>query len=316
MNESANVTQADAFLAAISDAEQTPAPATTRAYESALRAFDTWLAGKPLTDETLAGYLRYRHDTDGVSYATLEVIRAAVRFNAKLAGVQSPDGPESALVLKRARRTAAGRGRGQVAGVRWEQADAAAAAAAVASGMNSSAAGIRDAALLAVMSDAMLRVSEASALDWQDIVGKADGSGRLTVRRSKTGQEGEGATLYLGPTAMRRLDAWKEVAGARTGPLFQRLDKAGNPRGSLSERSIRTIVARRVADAGIEGRVSGHSLRVGSAQSLVRAGASMAELKQAGRWQSDRMPSHYARDERAKSGAVARYRYGIEKPES
>ena len=81
---------------------------------------------------------------------------------------------------------------------------------------------------------------------------------------------------------MRRLDVWQEVSGTGTGPLFQRLDKAGNPRGSLSARSVRTIVARRAAEAGIEGRVSGHSLRVGSAQSLVRAGASMAELKQAG----------------------------------
>ena len=128
MDECANVSQADAFLAALSDAAQSPAPATTRAYESALRALDEWLAGKPLADGTLAEYLRYRHDTDKVSYATLDVIRAAVRFNAKLAGVPPPDGPETALVLKNARRTAAGRGkgRGQVAGVRWEQADAAA----------------------------------------------------------------------------------------------------------------------------------------------------------------------------------------------
>ena len=152
----------------------------------------------------------------------------------------------------------------------------------------------------------MLRVSEASALDWQDIAREADGSGRLTVRRSKTDKEGEVATLYLGPATMKRLDAWQEAAGIGTGPLFQRLDKAGNPRGSLSARSIRTIVARRVADAGIDGRVSGHSLRVGSAQSLVRAGASMAELKQAGRWQSDRTPARYTRAERAGSGAVAR----------
>ena len=315
MNERANVSQAAVRPIALSDAEQSAAPATIRAYESALRALDAWLDGRPLTDGLLAEYLQFRRDTDGVSPATLEVVRTAVRFNAKLAGAQSPDGPETALVLRDARRTATGRGRGQVAGIRWEQADAAAAAA-VASGRGSPAAGIRDAALLAVMSDAMLRVSEASALDWRDITRETDGSGFLTVRRSKTGQEEEDAKLYLGPATMKRLDAWQEVAGTGTGPLFQRLDMAGNPRGSLSVRSIRTIVARRVADAGIEGRVSGHSLRVGSAQSLVRAGASMAELKQAGRWQSDKMPSHYTRAERAGSGAVARFRYGIEKAES
>ena len=218
-------------------------------------------------------------------------------------------------MLKRARRTATGRGRGQVVGVRWEQAEAAAAIA-VAGDTGGTTAGTRDAALLAVMSDAMLRVGEASALDWQDISREADGSGRLTVRRSKTNQEGESTTLYLGPATMKRLDAWQEAAGAETGPLFQRLDKAGNPRGSLSARSIRSIVARRAADAGIDGRVSGHSLRVGSAQSLVRAGASMSELKQAGRWQSDRTPSHYTRAERAGADAVARLRYGIEKTDT
>ena len=273
------------------------------------------MAGRPLTDRILAEYLRYRRDTDKVSPATLEVIRTAVRFNAKLAGFRTPDGPETAHVLKRARHIAADRGRGQVAGIRWEQADAAAAAA-VASDGSGSAAGTRDAALLAVMSDAMLRVSEASALEWQDIVREADGSGRLTIRRSKTEKEKDDATLYLGPATMRRLDAWQEAAGVGIGPLFQRLDKAGNPRGSLSVRSIRAIVARRVADAGIEGRVSGHSLRVGSAQSLVRAGASMAELKQAGRWVSDQMPSHYTRAERAGLGAVARFRYGNEKADT
>ena len=144
--------------------------------------------------------------------------------------------------------------------------------------------GTCDAALLVVMLDAILCVGEASAVNWQDIAREADGFRRPAVRRSKSYKEGEIATLYLGPATMKRLDVWPEAAGTRTGPLFQRLDKAGNPPGSLSARSIRAIVARRIADAGINSRVSGHSLRIGLAQSLVRAGALLAELKQAGRW--------------------------------
>ena len=311
INEHVNVTQAAAGPAALSDAEQSAAPATIRASESALRALDAWPAGRPPTDETLAEYLRYRCDMDRVPPATPEVIRAAVRFNANLAGVLTPVGPETALVLRRARRTAAGRDRGHIAGVRWEQVDA---ADAVASSGENPVAGMGDAALLAVTLDAMLRVSEASALDWQDIVHKKDGSRGLTIFLSSTGQEGEGATLYLGPAIMKRLDAGQENAGARTGPLFQRIDRAGKPRSSLSGRSIRTLVTRRVADAGIGGRVSGHFLRVDSAQSLVRAGASMAEQKQAGRWLCDRTPSHYARAERARSGAVARFATVLKRP--
>ena len=68
--------------------------------------------------------------------------------------------------------------------------------------------------------------------------------------------------------------------------MFQRLDKAGRPRGRLSTVSIRAIIQRRAAEAGVEGRVSGHSLRVGGAQSLAAAGASIIEMQTAGRWQS------------------------------
>ena len=38
-------------------AEASIAPNTRAAYASALRRFDEWLAGRPATDETLAGYL-------------------------------------------------------------------------------------------------------------------------------------------------------------------------------------------------------------------------------------------------------------------
>ena len=55
--------------------------------------------------------------------------------------------------------------------------------------------------------------------------------------------------------------------------------------------------------------MSGHSLRVGSAQSLAAAGASVVEMQQAGRWKSPAMPGQYARKQMARRGAVARLRY-------
>ena len=122
-------------------------------------------------------------------------------------------------------------------------------------------------------------------------------------------QEGEGSVLYLGARTVERVRAYLVVAAIDAGPLFQRLDKAGHPRSRLSARSIRSIVQRRAADAGIEGRVSGHSLRVGSAQSLAQAGASVVELQTAGRWQSPSMPGRYARGPLAARGAVAKFRY-------
>ena len=84
-------------------------------------------------------------------------------------------------------------------------------------------------------------------------------------------------------------------------------------RGQLSARSVRRIITARCSAAGVEGRISGHSLRVGSAQSLAAAGAGLVEMQQAGRWQSPTMPARYAAGELAACGTVARLRYGTAK---
>ena len=281
---------------------------TRRAYAGALARFDAWLAetGAQADDAGIAAYLAFLADA-GKSPAVAGGLAAALRFRAKLAGNPDPIGPASARVLAGYRRSHGTRGAGQVGAIRWEQADA---AAAVATNGGGSVAGLRDAAIFAVMSDAMLRVSETAALDIADL--EADGENTITVRRSKTDQEGEGAAPFIGPATVKRVRRWLEAAGAAdpAAPLFQRLDKAGKARGRLSARSIRDIVKRRAADAGIEGRVSGHSLRVGAAQSLAAAGASVVEMQQAGRWKSPDMPGRYARGQLAARGAVARLRYG------
>ena len=63
-------------------------------------------------------------------------------------------------------------------------------------------------------------------------------------------------------------------------------------------------------EAGIGGRVSGHSLRIGAAQSLAERDVSLAELQRAGRWKSPAMPGYYVRGQEASRGAVARLRGG------
>ena len=62
-------------------------------------------------------------------------------------------------------------------------------------------------ALVAVLSDAGLRRSEAAALTWGDVVRWEDGSGRLTVIRSKTDAEAQGAVVAITPAAMQALSA-------------------------------------------------------------------------------------------------------------
>ena len=66
--------------------------------------------------------------------------------------------------------------------------------------------GLVDIALISVMRDALLRRSEAAAIEWTHIATEPDGSGRLTIPSSKTDQEGEGVVLYLGPPTMRAVN--------------------------------------------------------------------------------------------------------------
>ena len=75
-------------------------------------------------------------------------------------------------------------------------------------------------------------------------------------------------------------------------------------------RSVRRIIQRRAADAGVTGRVSGHSLRVGAPRNHWQPpGPAWSNLQQAGDWQAPTMPAHYARHQLAARGAVAKLRY-------
>ena len=66
-------------------------------------------------------------------------------------------------------------------------------------------------ALVAALSDAGLRRSEASSLTWGDVQRWDDGSGRITAIRSKTDVEAAGAVVAITPAAMQALDAIRPV---------------------------------------------------------------------------------------------------------
>ena len=276
---------------------------TRRAYETALRQFEQ--SKYPETDGGIAAYLGSLYE-QGRSAACAAMLVAAVRFRARLRGSPSPVGAAATRVLAGFRRLASGRGRGKVTGVRWEQADRAAEMAEKAGDL----AGVRDAAIVAVASDALLRVSEVAVLDVSD-VNLAEQT--VLIRRSKTDQEGTGVVQFLGKPTTERIRAWLLKSGLTEGALFRAVNRAGRMRGRrLTNRNIRIIVTQRARAAGADGRVSGHSLRVGSAQSLANAGATLVEMQVAGRWRSPAMPARYAQGQLARQGAVARLRYGEE----
>jgi len=159
--------------------------------------------------------------------------------------------------------------------------------------------GDTDIALLAVMRDAMLRVSEVAALTWWDVQPSGDGSGTVHVARSKTDQEGEGSDLYLSEQTMEALDAIRPTDLDSSAPIFD-----------LSTRQIVRRIQSAAHAAGLGEGFSGHSPRVGVAQDLARAGGTLVELQEAGRWSNPSMPARYSSRVNARRGAVARLLYG------
>ena len=291
---------------------------TRKAYAAALDRLDRYLESRPdpaLTDEALANYLALLHEYGHASQRadhqprplappSLALIVQAIRFVERLQ--QRPTsvvGPLTERTLAGARRDGQQRGRGQVAAITREYL----AIMVRDAERKDTLAGARDAALFRVMSDALLRISEAVGLDCEDITDEADGSGRLLVRTSKTDQEGKGAVLYLKPGTLHAIRAYQARAGFMEGPLFRRMQKGDriDLKRRLTADGARLVIKAAAQAANIEG-TSGHSFRVGTAQSLAEKGASLVELQNAGRWKSPDMPAHYTRRQEAGKGAVAR----------
>lgn len=279
-------------------------PNSRRAYQLAWRQLNDFLSAKGetldnITDVQLAAYLS-NLDTQEIAPSTLSVILAAVKWyfsNVKGSDVQLIISQKR---LKTIRRDAKGRGRGQVDALIWADVERVCAF----SEADKSVAGLRDSAMIRLMSDCLLRVSEVVAVN----VGHFK-QNTLIVQKSKTDQQGEGVALYVTSDTRNAISKYREKAEITRGALFRHIRRGGHIQTSrLTDVSARWIIKKRAADAGVDGFISGHSLRVGSAVSLAKAGASVVDLQVAGRWKNSQMPAHYARAEMAERGAIARYK--------
>ncbi len=76
-------------------------------------------------------------------------------------------------------------------------------------------------ALLAVAYSTLCRRSEPVTLRHQDLQIDADGFGTITLRRSKTDQEGVGEVAPIAADAMRHLSAWITAARLTDMTLFR-----------------------------------------------------------------------------------------------
>lgn len=159
----------------------------------------------------------------------------------------------------------------------------------------------RDRALLLVGFGAALRRSELVGLAVDDVVVVPEGL-RVTIRRSKGDQEGEGAVIAVGRTGSATCPAaaytaWLEASGVAEGAVFRGVTRHGYLGARLSTDAVAEIVQRRAAAAGLDpAPFSGHSMRAGFATSAALAGVEERLIMRQTRHKSAQTVRRYIRD--------------------
>jgi integrase len=163
-------------------------------------------------------------------------------------------------------------------------------------------AGKRDRALLLLGFFGGFRRSELAALEVADVKWVEDGA-EVTIRRSKTDQEGAGRKLGIprGRTAetcpVRSLQAWLDASGISAGPIFYSMNRHGGLLGALTGQGVAIIVKRHVEAVGLNpDDFSGHSLRAGHATSAAANGATEGEIMRMTGHRSEAMVRRYVRE--------------------
>jgi site-specific recombinase XerC len=217
------------------------AAATRKAYRSDFDLFCTWCEGRrvsalPAAPETVAAFLA-AEAARGIKASSIGRRVAAIRYAHKLAGhTDPPTNSEAVKATVRGIRRTIGAGK-----VRKTPATAEKVIAMVTTS-RSDMKGLRDRALLLLGFAGAFRRSELVALDCEDLEQTAEGL-RITIRHSKTDQEGQGAVIAIlrGAIACRvaAVKAWRDAAGIETGPLFRPVSKGGKIESArLSDRAV------------------------------------------------------------------------------
>ena len=289
---------APAVLPAIIQAEQDAARSyrqndkaagTHRAYGSDFRIFASWCEVRgvlhlPAEPETVATFIAAEADA-GTRPSTIGRRLAAIRYAHRLAGQPTPTDAELVGVTMRGIR--------RTAGIAKEKKAPATAKllGQMLDHVPDTLTGKRDRALLLLGFACALRRSELVALQVADLEHTSGGL-RVTIRRSKTDQEGRGQTVGV-PIGGKllvadRVAAWIQAAGITAGPIFRPINRHGQVLpAALTDTSVAAIVKAYAGRAGLDPvTFAGHSLRRGFLTSAAMHGATLAKMKAVSRHKS------------------------------
>ncbi|MGF1615799.1 MAG: site-specific integrase [Gammaproteobacteria bacterium] len=266
------------------------ARATRRAYAADWRTFTAWCAARalqvlPASPETVALFLSAEAEA-GCRPSTLARRAAAIRLAHRAQDYEPPTNSELVKATLRGIRRSHGAAPLRKAPALADQIRR------MADLTDPTAlAGLRDRALLLLGFAGALRRSELVALHVDDLEETPRGL-RLTLRRSKTDQEGAGETVPVirgGEFCpVEAVKCWQITAGIAAGPLFRRVRRGGQlGLTALSPYAVALIIKRYAAKAELDPRAfSGHSLRSGFLTSAAMNRASLFKLREVSRHKS------------------------------
>ena len=199
--------------------EKSFAENTLRNRRQALKQFQEWLQGRGIRDGLLAEYITHLFDL-GKAPGTISIAVSAVKWLLKHRNGGTPvELPITTATLSGIRREGKDRGRGQRNGLTWREVEKICAVQET----DSTLRGLRNSAILRVMSDGLLRISEVTELRVDDLEDNT-----LRIRFSKTDQEGQGEHLYLCEDTRQIVGKWLERSGLTEGYLFRRMTARGD----------------------------------------------------------------------------------------
>jgi site-specific recombinase XerD len=285
--------------AAAAFSRQEKAPATRAAYRSDFAAFRVWCLAKsvdalPASPESVAAYLAHEAEA-GSAASTITRRCAAIRYAHRLADLEPPTNSENVRATLRGIRRSIGAAPARKAPVLADTARA------MALSTPDSLKGTRDRALLLLGFAGAFRRSELVGLNVADLEETEEGL-RVTIRRSKTDQEGHGQVIAVvrgGSTCpVKAVKAWLAASGISEGPLFRPVAKGGRlGAGRLTDQSVCDLVKTYAERLGFDPAVFGaHSLRCGFLTSAARRGASVFKMRDVSRHKSMDVLQAYVRD--------------------
>ncbi|WP_421952728.1 tyrosine-type recombinase/integrase [Pelagibacterium sp.] len=266
---------------------------TIRGYRGDFEQFANWCRRKrmralPAEAKTVAKFVD--EHSDMLKASTLKRKLVAINKLHRLAGyVPIADDEEVLLAVRRVKRAQPGRPR-QALGITFERREK------LMAQCGDDLIGLRDRVLVAVGFDTLCRRSELIALRVEDFQLNPGGTMSVLVRRAKNDPEGLGRVAHLSRETTEIVQDWIATAQIERGPLLRPIYKSKVGRRYLSPSVVGRVLKRlseQAYDTDIAYKVSGHSLRVGAAQTLTARGVGLLPIMSAGGWKSANIVARY-----------------------